>query len=167
MEKWKEDHRGFEVETDRAILTIKGTTYAIAVTPEATVVTVAEGVVAVTDKATGTTMDVGVNERATVDAAGMTKTAAPDAAALLDENAPPGASSAADGSPTPAALAAVSPAAIAAPASPAPVATATPTGSGTGPGGSDPPIGILAAIIVGILVVALVAVGLRRRTPRT
>ena len=180
MEKWKEDHRGFEVETDRANTSIQGTTYEIAVTASATVVTVTEGVVAVTDNATGTVVDVGPGERATVDATGMTKTATP-AASAGPSSAPPATASPTDGPPASAAAsatAAVSPAtetgaptgsalsAVAAPASPATL-TAAPAGSGTGSGGSDPPIGILAAIIAGILVVAVVAVGLLRRTPRT
>ncbi|MEI8334690.1 MAG: FecR domain-containing protein [Chloroflexota bacterium] len=173
MRQWKESNKKFEVETDMANGSIQGTTFQVAVTDTVTVVTVSEGVVAVTDKATGTTIDVGASERATVDAAGMTKAAAPDAAALLDENATPGASALpdasavagasppADGAATPAAgLAAVS-SADAAAASPAP---ATPSGSDTG--GSSLPIvlGVVAAVVV-VVVVAGLVVARRRATP--
>jgi hypothetical protein len=53
----------------------------MSVTDTATVVTVSEGVVALTDKTTGKTIDVNPGEQATVDAAGTTKTAAPSAPA--------------------------------------------------------------------------------------
>jgi hypothetical protein len=164
MKQWREDHKKFEVDVDRAIVGIKGTTFQVAVTDTATVVAVSEGVVAVTDKATGTTIDVGASERATVDAAGMTKAAAPDAAALLDENATPGASSSAtspsaESAPTPAPVAAVS-SADAAAASPAP---ATPTGSDSG--GSSLPIvlGVVAVVVVAVVIGVLVM--RRRATP--
>ncbi len=168
MQKWKESGKKFEVETDRAIVGIKGTVFQIAVTDTATVVTVAEGVVAVTDKATGTVIDVGAGERATVDAAGMTKVAAPDAAALLDENAEPAASApvaaspATESAPTPAPVAAVS-SADAASTSPAP---ATP--SGTDSGGSSLPLvlGIVAAIVV-VVAAGLALLRLKARTPST
>ena len=81
IHKAKEDTKQFEVETDRAIVGIKGTTLEVATTEAATTVTVTEGVVELTDKATGAVIDVGPGERATVDAAGMTKVAAPDAIA--------------------------------------------------------------------------------------
>jgi len=128
--KMKEGTKKFEVETEMAILTIKGTTFEVAVTAAATVVTVAEGVVAVADKATGTTIDVGANERATVDAAGVTKTAAPDAAALFDENAPPATVSPGGNATPPPATSMASPAATATttagPASPQTLAATAP-----------------------------------------
>jgi hypothetical protein len=73
MHKWAEDHKKFEVEVDRAIVSIDGTTWTMAVTDTATVVSVSEGVVALTDKASGETIDVNPGEQATVDAAGTRK----------------------------------------------------------------------------------------------
>lgn len=162
MKAWKESHKKFEVETDRAVLTIKGTTFEVAVTAAATVVTVTEGVVAVTDKATSTVMDVGATERATVDAAGMTKTATPAA------SAPPATASPTDGPPASAAMA------PSADATPAPVAAASsgadaaaspapPTPSGSDSGGSSLPLvlGIIAVVVVVVVMVA--AILLRRK----
>ena len=65
----------------------------VATTEAATTVTVTEGVVELTDKATGAVIDVGPGERATVDAAGMTKVAAPDAIAPAAPDPEAGASS--------------------------------------------------------------------------
>ena len=147
MAKWKESGKKFEVETDRAILTIKGTTFEVAVTPAATVVTVAEGVVAVTDKATGTVIDVGPGERVTVDASGMTKAATPAASAGPGSTAPPAAASPGGSATPPPATSMASPAATAStaagPASPqALAATAPPSAApaSSGQAATAPPL---------------------------
>ena len=99
MHKWAEDHKKFEVEVDRAIVSIKGTTWTMAVTDAAAVVTVSEGVVALTDKSTGQTIDVNPGEQATVDAAGTRKAAAPSTPGQPDATGGQG-SSPADPSPS-------------------------------------------------------------------
>ena len=97
MHKWAEDHKKFEVETDRAILTIQGTSWETAVTADATVITVAEGTVSVTDKTSGQTLAVSPGEQVTIDANGLTKTAHPTTVPP-EEDSSPGASSGASDS---------------------------------------------------------------------
>jgi len=136
--KAKEDTKQFEVETDRAILTIKGTTFEVAATEASTIVTVTEGVVELTDKATGAVIDVGPGERATVDAAGMTKAAAPDAIAP-----PVPQSSGTDA-----------------------LAPAPATGSDSAGGGSSLVLGVLAAIalaFVALIALAVMSLALQMR----
>ena len=135
---WK--GKRFEVDTDRANTSIKGTEWTVEATEGATVVTVTEGVVAVSDPSGGGTEDVEAGEQATVDGAGIR-------VARLEAQASEGpASDASAENPL-------------APASDPPDASSQPTGSVEGDptsGGAD--LGIVVAVLLCTLVAAGVLV---------
>jgi hypothetical protein len=136
---------GTDVATRRARVTMKGTIYQVAETDNATVVTVIEGLVTVTDTSTDQSVDVGPYERATVDDSGLTKVADP-AASMLPEEAEmvlP-----ADASPDASEDPAAAPDTSAAP-------TAGPAESAIESGAGGLPIALLAGI--GVLVVLAIA----------
>ncbi|NLI76332.1 MAG: FecR domain-containing protein [Candidatus Riflebacteria bacterium] len=71
VEKDKEGAKKFEVETNRAIASIKGTTFKVEVTDAATTLTVGEGLVGFVDKASGKSVDVPALQRAVATEQGL------------------------------------------------------------------------------------------------
>ncbi|RCK80298.1 MAG: hypothetical protein OZSIB_3480 [Candidatus Ozemobacter sibiricus] len=72
VERDKEGAKKFEVETERAIASIKGTIFKVESTKDSTTLSVSEGTVGFTDKSSGKSIDVLAFQKATVGTDGLT-----------------------------------------------------------------------------------------------